>query len=673
MSRLSRWSAIAAVVFLSFGTVSLGVAGPASAAVPVSVPAADPVVPGPGGLTGAKQYMLNVTGKVLGSAMPTAWKREQISLNNRFNASWENLARTTGIPSGVPEGQLITEGYLTTPQTMADYRLRNSQMALTGGTNGAPMRAPATAAKTFAKAVGGAFTAYTGFEVGTMLGNAVPSSWYGVDDKTSVVCSQTGTDFVGGLMRNISGVDCSGWSVDAGYPKNQDAAQGYSMGKVCRADGNLCVEVVSMDQAPGNNLFCAKFTGSAQAADGTVSSGSEQFDTTWTKGPRVNMYTSASSSTAYCQGTMPAGATGSRYFRAGASDDFLTGVRPGGSAASVPFTPVTKTAGDPPRTLSCSILGSDGATYTQDGAPYKESSGTVSPPQCPVLPDGVTAQNISIDQKADPANKVPATNVANQPTTTDYQNWHSSYPECATGACKLDLLKKPGLSSCFDDSASCVSWFDDAAKVNDYQCRYGVHDVDLTECNVYSGVFKPERVAVGAPYSDPVSGVWSGGQSAPNPTDAAAGKAMGTPIQSPITSRGCDGITVTGFDPVGFVMRPVQCAMEWAFVPRPAVVSTEFAKTSIAWAATPPGKLGAIVGGIVVAPNVSGCSGIPFRMQGKDMNFLDACPGSALAPVAQWSTTISGLLFVVGGAFAIISMISSVIGYRGLTVAGGNH
>jgi hypothetical protein len=330
-------------------------------------------------------------------------------------------------------------------------------------------------------------------------------------------------------------------------------------------------------------------------------------------------------------------------------------------AGSTGIAPITESSTDPDRFLECSVVGTDGNTYTAQSAAYKESGGKVAPPECPELPAGVTAESAKITEKG---NGTANPTVWEQDVNPEYLEWWQAYPECRTGACKLDLINKKDPAhavSCFDAPETCEEWFSEPNKTSSYECRYGTHLVDLTECYVYSGTFKPERISVGAPYSDPLTGEWSGGQNSGKPDRDA----FGAPVQSPEVARSCNGMNVTGFDPVGFVMRPIQCALEWAFVPRPTVVQLELEKGNIAWSAKPPAVLAGVIGDWdFETESVGGCSR-SVTLFGATFDVWNFCPGASL----EWVGTLSRLLISATLTVALIASIRRSIGgavdYRG--------
>ncbi|MCR6703405.1 MAG: hypothetical protein NVV66_01465 [Cellulomonas sp.] len=136
--------------------------------------------------------------------------------------------------------------------------------------------------------------------------------------------------------------------------------------------------------------------------------------------------------------------------------------------------------------------------------------------------------------------------------------WAATYPECGDGSCLLELYRIDAATgakvACFDSPQLCTKWFEDPAKTSNYLCRYGSHDVELAECNIYARIF--DQVGVVA---DPITG-------AP-PEYGTDPVAPGTPIANP--KGGCPpefNFTLGG---IGYwVWKGTACALAEAFVPK---------------------------------------------------------------------------------------------------------
>ena len=177
-------------------------------------------------------------------------------------------------------------------------------------------------------------------------------------------------------------------------------------------------------------------------------------------------------------------------------------------------------------------------------------------------------------------------------------------------------------------------------------------------------MFKKERIAVGAPYSDPLTGVWTGGQSSPTEAD----RLMGAPVRNPEAFRSCFGKGWAEFNPVEWVFTPIRCGYEWAFVPRPAVVGAQVVKLGSAWDHSAPVVVPAAVSSwsFVAPPN--GCHGVMVDVffLGPPFPVLNACDGDVLAPLAKASFWFSTLAIIVLAVISLSRMVSRMFGAASL-------
>lgn len=642
--------------------------GAAAIPAPVaSVQAADTPDFTPSGGLGIKKYMLNVTGKMLGKAMPKKWQAEQIANEYQYNHSWEQWEAEIGIPADVPDGQLITDGYFTTPQTKSDYYLRKSQMNLAGGKDGKSLAPPATKTAKLTKSLAGTATAITGMDFGIGIGNSI-MDFFGVDVNGAVCANTAGVGQ--GLASTLTGADCDAWAIDEALQPNLGIEAGFSSTKQCTVNGDSCLTVTGVGLwhnttsgywgAAGTDtpLVCFTYTGLGRYPYALkLQSGKIQVGNGTSAGQWAGFATNGCTADANEANQAVVGYSGGSY-------DMIVGFQ---MSQTSPVNPVTAKDTNPDRTFTCSVVGSDGVTYTTTSAAFKETDAAVAPPKCDPLPEGVAPQSVNVTEDGGGQSN----EVYNQDVNPEYLDWWNNYPECRGGACKLDLMKLGTSSipvSCFDLGEGCADWFEQTNKADLYQCQYGIHTVDLSECYVYSGLFKSERQAVGAPYSDPLTGEWSGGKSAPS----LDSQAMGQLVQDPATRRGCDGMNVTGFDPVGFVMRPIQCAMEWTFIPRPTVVQAAQVEATDKWKTTPFGQVSDLVAPFSNIPMWTGCDGIPIDIDfhwplewGIHWTFGASCTG-ALATTATVVKSVLGGLIVLSAVLLLSDYLGIGVGFRGL-------
>jgi hypothetical protein len=335
------------------------------------------------------------------------------------------------------------------------------------------------------------------------------------------------------------------------------------------------------------------------------------------------------------------------------------------SSTSTLWKPAT--TNNPDRFDECQIMGSDGHIYSADGPTYKETD--VKPATvCPTLPKGISAGWMDVFQHGGPQ----VLDLTGQiPTTQAYKNAVSAYPLCADNSCELHLYDSKGDCE-MGDSSRCASWFTDPNKSTDYSCHYGSYTTaSLSECNVLAPYYDPQKVAAGQAFADPATG------SPPDPGVQTSPQPAPPPAPSDPTTP-CFPSGWGAMNPVNWVLMPVQCALQWAFVPRTSVVNGDVTGMENQWSTKMPAQIaGVISGAVFIPPSSSGCNGITVpidwltKKPNDTMQVMNACPGSPLAPLPPWSRIIGDVVFTVLGALAITRYIAGVVGFTGLGKAQG--
>jgi hypothetical protein len=226
--------------------------------------------------------------------------------------------------------------------------------------------------------------------------------------------------------------------------------------------------------------------------------------------------------------------------------------------------------------------------------------------------------------------------------------------------------------------STCIDWFTDPDKANKYECWFGTHLLaSLDECTLYAPSFDPTKQAIGQGLADPTTGLSTGTQTAPG-TDAPGQNV------SPDTGDQRQGCFPTGwavFNPLEWVFRPVQCAMNWAFVPRQSELQKDGARVDTAWKTTAPYRVVAAVN--VWAgqlPTVSGCAGphlafawtlpLPPILGGPRTVSYDGYPMSACSDPAKTLADIGRVLGALGlyyyATLAVVRNISGIVNQRGI-------
>lgn len=526
---------------------------------------------------------------------------------------------------------------------------------------------------------GGAVIAATAYAFRGEVANGV-LSLFGMD-ANAAVCGHGGN---GGFVNFITGQDCSMYEqsdamLDA---QNDDFVAGLSAGESCgtytTAYGQVCVKPLGSavyngtaypcfstpepSPAPsGTRLYVASYT-AAGVLRGNMLDLRAWGDSTPLTGP-ANSCATKYGGTANVS-TFPAD------FNQPYPTDGVTakwGICFSGSATSgrsplcsaltaATATTVTNLPTDPPRWIECKIHWSNGSIQTGTTATFTESEGAYPDPVCPTAPAGATPDRMTLTVMG--SGLTPYV-YFDQEATDEYAAFMADHAECIQDACFLDVVQVETGLSCFSPTItdSCREWFTDPARDTKYKCQYGGKDKPMQSCYVYANVFNADKRAAGLAYVDPLTGEEVPGAVTSTRADEYA---MGQGIRpgGATAPRSCWGGTAA-WSPVDWVLRPIQCAAEWAFVPRPAVVDEALTDLDESYQLTPAGAVGAAVGGWSVAPVMTGCK-ITYTHwnTGQLMTAVDACPGSTFAPVAQ----ISRVLSVAGAVVTAIALYRRIVG-----------
>ena len=311
--------------------------------------------------------------------------------------------------------------------------------------------------------------------------------------------------------------------------------------------------------------------------------------------------------------------------------------------------------------LTCEVTLEDGRVLTAVGEPFDDSPGNqIAMPQCPEIPEDGVPTRVKVKDKN-------GNELFDEPTDDEALDWMKNNGECVNGLCLLDLHvvadnNQDYSMSCFDLDEGCPDWFEDPQRNEKFQCYYNMKPVEIQQCYVYAGLWKPGRTDNDSPWSDNETGSWSGNKN----TTSNGKSAFAKKVQDPTKARTCTFDGIEGFDPIGFVMRPVQCAMEWAFVPRPTWVKVKLAGGEDAWKGKPPGVIADAVSGFAVTPAVSGCSRDVTIFAGRyasQITPLNVCPGSWGATVAAVTKVAATVAMVVLVVVVVRRQIAGMIGY----------
>jgi len=541
--------------------------------------------------------------------------------------------------------------------------------------------------------VGGAVMAATAFAFRAEISDGVVGL-FGMD-ATSAVCGDPATR--DGFLNFITGQDCTMYKQSQAMAEeiNADVIPGFRGQKVCNAATDRCIELVgTYEWVRPSDLaerlyYCVVTT--AQSTGAVVVDNGTSFWYQSTADPGVWVRASgAATSTkpvwqsvqlpsdvengggANCwhkgyfdpatmtvaQGlyfTQDSPATITRYWTAPAST-------PPGSATS--GAGVVAVEDDPLRYIECRIAWSTGAVTAAQTETFRESEGEFPEPNCPTAPAaGATPDRITLTVKGEGLDPYI---YFDQEATPEYEAFMAEHAECLEYACFLDVVQVETGLSCFSPTItdSCRDWFTDPDRDTKYKCQYGGKDKPMQSCYVYANVFNADKRAQGLAYVDPLTGEEVPGAVTSVRADEYA---MGNPIRPGGAGevRNCWGGTAT-WSPIDWVLRPIQCAAEWAFVPRASVLQEAQQEIQASFDDTPPGQIIAVVSAWSFNPVMTGCK-IEFEHweTHQTLPVVDACPGSFLAPVADIARKVSVVVAIVMSTSLIRRQIAGTVDYRG--------
>jgi hypothetical protein len=300
-----------------------------------------------------------------------------------------------------------------------------------------------------------------------------------------------------------------------------------------------------------------------------------------------------------------------------------------------------------------------GRTSSCTTTTFMPETGVIPRPCSPILPPDwgiTTGTTIQMQPVGRPAEAVPLQNFEVDPRVID---WQKTYPQCSTQICLLELYSVEK-GDCFALGSECAGWHTDPNKADRYRCTYAGVARALSDCDAYAPIFTPGRLESGTGYA-PVPGATPGGATSMPPR---------IPETSPVP--GADNETGECFpsgwgllNPVEWVVKPIKCAMTWAFVPRQSVVRDKTEAMSEAWKSSSLIRVtDVLVGGQQLLLSSGSCEGPAVNINVYGATYsghpLSACSGApaTIAALTKLFTTI-GIWIVcavsctrsVGGVF----------------------
>lgn len=665
MNRIKIIAAAALVLAAAFVPVFLS---PAQAAQAVAV------APGIGN-------PVNILPSVATGGAPAVSSPEALAL---MMLQWSKDPRFWSAAQAVQDYQANPSGPAPTPAQTEEVATQTKKFAV-----------PAFKAAPLLRSVGGAVSVVSTLQMGTSIGHDFTQVTGFNDD---VVCASTD-----GVLQSVasflSGVDCTSYNALEPGEIDNDASTGYSMQPVCSSSGSCVtgidksVAFIDGSGAVGQGYVCFTVTGNPSGVSfGYTSAGFNDkshgqlgaYNSGVVQGPAGTSAISTKGGCAAADFFLNVLANGGsvvgplteamqtlvpRCFAVGAIRTTADGTCTSTSGGPAP-TPVEAPNAHPTRTWRCVITAVSGNVYSAVSDPWHE--GDPQPPiECPALSAGDVPAHQSIYEDGGPSPIL----WGDSDTTPEYKSFGTDYAECGTGLCQLTLTKSGSTTTCFQTPDDCKDWFTDPNKASDYSCKYGTHVVDLSECNLYRPTFDPAQVLKGQQYADPETGNMPGGQTGPK----GGTLAPHTPVDDPDQERDCFPTGWSALNPVEWVLKPVTCAIQWAFVPSPEHIADVETQVKTEYDDSPPGKVGAFVAGLTFPAAPTGCSGLTLDLSGwkttapagffgswdGQVHLLAACEGDTMHPWAVMVNLVLSAGVIFAGVRALLSLAGRLFGYTG--------
>ena len=328
-----------------------------------------------------------------------------------------------------------------------------------------------------------------------------------------------------------------------------------------------------------------------------------------------------------------------------------------------------------------------------DGQVIAGDQGGVKMPSCSAAGKGIgTGRNQVVAFKPDGTKET----VWDMPTAPSDPSTPLCEPGTTSSGCTLEVLKND--QPCIVGDPECENWESEQQKdPTKWKCKFGPYNLPLSACNLLErgyrigGGLATEKNTDGDPATQdntnlagqpvpqpapgPVTGTGPG--TGPGGQPAPGQQGQTTPSSDP-SSKKCYPQGWAAFNPVEWVLKPVGCALEAAFVPSQQVVQAQSTriqgrinqagpgKVIAAWQSTFEGMGG---GG-------GGCQGpaIQFSMEGynQTMRPFAACEGG-MATAASISYAVSSVMIVVVGGLGIARAVASAFGFNFTLGKGGSE
>lgn len=247
---------------------------------------------------------------------------------------------------------------------------------------------------------------------------------------------------------------------------------------------------------------------------------------------------------------------------------------------------------DPERRVKTTGICSDGSTLIGVSGWYREGGSSRPPTPSVTCPAETTLDQLTVITEPKVAGQGSPQQLFTytRPSTVDSPYHECFTPTSADYPCVLEvwILQPDGSLKPCTAGGECSGWSTDPNRDTKYACRWGPHLLGLEQCYALKQAYEPATPGklTETPLQEPEPG--AAPQPQPNPTlepgtPTQPGEGPGT--QDPETGIVGDPVTVQPgegecfpngwglLNPVEWVLRPIKCALRWAFVPSATTVA----------------------------------------------------------------------------------------------------
>jgi hypothetical protein len=254
-----------------------------------------------------------------------------------------------------------------------------------------------------------------------------------------------------------------------------------------------------------------------------------------------------------------------------------------------------------------------------------------------------------------------------------------AYPACDPGSGNVCYFRvKVYGQPCNVGDARCVTWYQTwLAAPTQVECDWGPYVVPTAMCSFLKNAYAPSGSDTNTnPITSPVTQPTANPTPAPTVTVTAPPDAGGnsSPVSAPnptvpTTNSGeCFPQGWAAFNPVEWVLKPVECALVWAFEPDQATLTDTQTQLNTDLSASGVGPLFGAVGGLLgqLGGGGGGCDGpaVDFSIGSvqQTLHPWSAC-AEPMATVAGMVYALSSVLIVVFGALSFVRAVGSGFGW----------